>query len=153
MSGYVKYKMVLHNKCSRRGNYCRENALRGPRWRLFPSLFTEGTKWGPMKGFPRHPYAMELTLHQRLVTEGIVSLCAWMHEARAAGQQVQDWRENGKLDSANVPLFDLLCNFQITSALRYTTEATRTEPRFHRLDQSVWAGLNCDYKIKIRNGF
>lgn len=31
--------------------------------------------------------------------------------------------EKGKLDSVNVPLFDLLRNFQITSALEYTTEA------------------------------
>lgn len=116
---YVKYKMVLHNKCSHGGNYCKENVFRE---RLFPSFLTKGTKWGPTKGFPRHPYATGLPLHQRLVTEGIISLCVWTHEARAAGQQVYS-RENGKLDSVNVPLFDLLRNFQITSALEYTTEA------------------------------
>lgn len=100
----------------------------------------KGQSEGPWKGFPRHPYATELTLHQRLVTEGIMSLCVWTHEARAAGQQVQDGRENGKLDSINVPLFDLLCNFpnNIIIQIHHRGNAHGAHKHFHRVDQSIW---------------
>lgn len=116
-----------------------KTVFQGPCKRLSRLIYVlKGQNEGPWEGSQSIHNATELTLHQRLLTEGIIRLRTCTHEAPAAGQQVRDSGENGKIGSINVPLFDHLCNFQITPTFKYTTEAGRLKPEgcFHRLDQS-----------------
>lgn len=63
-------------------------------------------------------------LYHRLISEGIA--CVWIHEARvgATEQQFGDSGRNWAPSSINVSaaMFAHLCNFQITSSLKYTAE-------------------------------
>lgn len=64
------------------------------------------------------------TLYHRLISEGII--CVWIHEARVGATELQvgDSGKSSTPSSINVAaaMFAHLCNFQITSSVRYTAE-------------------------------